>query len=73
LSGTGRQFSPAANVEASTDSHDAGADYNALSTDAERSAQSITGDSSKAGALAGTARVLGAADPYRAARLFADA
>ena len=70
--GTGRQSSPTANVEAFTDPHDVRADGNALLTDAERIAQSITDDSSKASALA-TRGALAATDPDRAARLIADA
>ncbi len=66
--GTGRQSSPTANVQAFTDPHDVRADGNVLLTDLERFAQSVTDDSSKAstGALAAT-------DPDRAARLIADA
>jgi hypothetical protein len=63
--GTGRQSSPAANVEAFTDPHDVPADGNALWTDAERAAQSITDDYRKASALAGIAGALAATDPDR--------
>ena len=44
-----------------------------LIADAERTAQSITDEYSKASALTSVARVLAAADPDRAARLVADA
>ena len=71
--GTGRQSSPAANVEALTDPHDVPADGNALWTDAERAAQSITDDYRKASALAGIAGALAATDPDRTARIIADA
>jgi hypothetical protein len=71
--GTGRQSSPAANVEAFTDPHDVPADGNALWTDAERAAQSITDDYRKASALASIAGALAATDPDRTARIIADA
>ncbi len=72
-SGTGCQSSPAANAEASTDPHDVRADGNALLTDAERIAQSLTNDYWKAIALASIAGALAATDPDHAARLIADA
>ena len=68
---TGRQSSPAANVAALADPHDVRADGNALLTDAERIAQSITDNSSKTRALASIAVALAATDPDRAARLIA--
>ena len=53
--GTGGQSSPAPNIEAFTDPHDVPADGNALWTDAERAAQSITDDYRQASALASIA------------------
>ena len=61
--GTGRQSSPAANVEAFTDPHDVPADGNALWTDAERAARSITDDYRKASALASIAGGTGSDRP----------
>jgi hypothetical protein len=67
--GTGRQSSATANVEAFTDIHDVRAEGNALLTDAERIAQSITDDYLKANVLASIARALAATDPGRAERI----
>jgi hypothetical protein len=67
--GTGRQSSIRANIEASTDPHDVRTDGNALLADAEPASQSITDDSSKASALARIAGELAATNPDRAARV----
>jgi len=72
-SSTGRHSSPAGNDEAPTDPHDVRADGNALLTDAERAAQSITDEGLKVSALAHIAGAPAATDPDRAARLIADA
>jgi TIR domain len=69
---TGRQSSPTANVEALVDPHEVRPDPNAHLTDAERVAQSITDDYSKASALAANAKALPATDPDRA-RLITEA
>jgi hypothetical protein len=66
--GTGSQSPPAANVKTFTDPHDVPADGKALLADAERTAQSITSDSSKAVALVSIAGALAATDPDRAER-----
>ena len=68
-----RHPSPAANAAARTDPYDVQAEGNALLTDAERAAQSLTDEGLKASALASIAGTLVPTDPDRAARLIADA